>query len=143
VLAPRGTVAGIVEARGAIEVHEDGIRAARARPYALLLTPGCNEAMIRRLAERYGASLVEVRGPRALLAHCREHDIGMGEDVVSELLGTGDPDERRRARLRNDALRLVAALAVATLLVVLGLQVTADPPGDHTLFGRTGEIHTH
>jgi hypothetical protein len=143
VLAPRGTVAGIVEAQGAIEVHEDGIRAARARPHALLVTPGCNKAMIRRLADRYGAALVEVRGPRALLAHCQEHDIGMGEDVVADLLGTGDPAQRRRATFRNDALRLVAAVAVAAVLVVLGLQVTADPPGDRTLFGRTGEIHTH
>jgi hypothetical protein len=143
VLAPRGTVPGIVEAQGAIEVHEDGFRAARARPCALLITPGCNEAMIRRLADRYGVSLVEVRGPRQLLAHCREHQIGMGDDVVAELLGTGDPAERRRARLRNDALRLVAAFAVAALLVVLGLQVAGDPPGDRTLFGRTGEVHTH
>jgi hypothetical protein len=142
VLASRGTVAGIVEAQGAVEVHEDGIRAARARPYALLLTPGCNQALIRRLGDRYGTSLVEVSGPRALLSYCREHDIGMGEHVVAELLGT-DPNERRRASFRHDALRLAAALAVAALLVVLGLQVLADPPGDRTLYGRTGEIHTH
>jgi hypothetical protein len=143
VLAPRGTVAGIVEAQGAIEVHEDGIRAARSRPCALLLTPGCNEAMIRRLADRYDASLIAVKNPRQLLAHCREQHIGMGEDVVCELLGMDDPAQRRRARFRKDALRLVAALAVSALLVVLGLQVAVDPPGDRTLFGRTGEIHTH
>jgi hypothetical protein len=142
VLAPRGTVAGIVEARGAIEVHEDGIRAARARPHALLVTPGSNQALIRRLADRYDTSLVEVRGPRALLAYCREHDIGMGEDVVAELLGV-DPAERRRARFRHDVLRVAVALAVTALLFVLGAQLAVDPPGDRTLFGRTGEIHTH
>ncbi len=143
VLAPRRTVPGIVEAQGAIEVHEDGIRAARARPHALLVTPGCNAAMIRRLADRYGAALIEVRGPRDLLAYCREHHIGMGEDVVSELLGTGDPRQRRRAKFRHDFLRVAAALMVTALLVVLGLQLAVDPPGDRTLFGRTGEIHTH
>jgi hypothetical protein len=146
VLATRATVAGIVEAAGAVEVHEDGFRAARSRPYVLVLTPGRNEALIRRLAERYEADVIEVSGPRALLAWCREHSIGMGEHVVADLLGTGDPDERRRARFRRagkDALRVAAALAVTALLVVLGLEVAVDPPGDRTLFGRTGEVHTH
>ncbi len=142
VLATRGTVAGIVEAQGAIEVHEEGLRAARARPCALFMTPGSNQALIRRLADRYGASLVEVRGPRALLAYCREHDIGMNAAVVSELLGIGDPSERRRARFRRDALRVVAALMISALITVLGLQFMPDPPGPRTLFGRTGEIHT-
>jgi hypothetical protein len=142
VLASRGTVAGIVEARGAVEVHEDGIRAALARPHALIVTPGRNEALIRRLAARYDTPLVEVRGPRALLAYCREHDIGMGEDVVSELLGV-NTTERRRARFRHDALRVAVALVVAVGLVVLGAEIAVDPPGDHTLFGRTGEVHTH
>src|SRR5688500_16594146 len=36
ILAGRGEVPGIVEASGAIEVHEDGFRAQRARPYALV-----------------------------------------------------------------------------------------------------------
>jgi hypothetical protein len=142
VLASRGTVPGIVEAQGAIEVHEDGIRAARARPHALIVTPGCNEARIRRLAARYQASVVEVRGPRALLAYCREHDIGMGDDVVSELLGVRS-GERRRARLKHDALRVAVAVVVAALLVVLGAEIAVDPPGPRTLYGRTGEIHTH
>jgi len=143
VLASRGTVAGIVEAQGAVELHEDGLRAARARPHALILTPGCNQAMVRRLAERYGAGLVEVRGPRGLLSYCREHDIGMGEDVVSDLLGTGDPRRNRRARFRHDALRVAVALVITAVITVLALQLLVDPPGDRTLFGRTGEIHTH
>jgi hypothetical protein len=142
VLGSRGTVPGIVEAQGAIEVHEDGIRAARARPHALILTPGSNQALIRRLADRYDTSVVEVRGPRALLAYCREHDIGMGEDVVAQLLGV-NPTERRRARFRRDALRVAVALVISALLFVLGARLAVDPPGDRTLFGRTGEIHTH
>jgi hypothetical protein len=123
-------------------VHEDGIRAARARPHALIVTPRSNEALVRRLADRYGTSVIEVRGPRALLAYCREHDIGMGEDVVSELLGV-NPAQRRRARFRQDFLRVAVALLVTALLLVLGLVAAGDPPGDRTLFGRAGEIHTH
>ena len=143
VLAARGTVAGIVEAQGAIEVHEDGFRAARARPYALLITPGSNAALIRRLADRYGASVVEIRGPRELLAYCREQHIGMEEDVVAELLGTGDLRERRRARFRRDALRLVAAVLVAGVLTAAGLTLVPKPPPGTKLYGRTGEIRTH
>jgi hypothetical protein len=146
VLAVRATVAGIVEAEGAIEVHEDGFRAARARPYALIVRPGSNAALIHRLAERYGAVVIEVSGPAELLAYCREHSIGMSEEVVDELLGHVDPAERRRARFhnaRNNALRVAAALVLAALLVALGLQVTGDSPEDHELFGRTGEVHKH
>jgi hypothetical protein len=142
VLAHRGRVPGIVEAQGAIEVHEDGLRAARARPHALILAPGRNAALIRRLADRYGVPVIEVRGPRELLAYCREHDIGMGEDVVSDLLGIRDPHERPRARFRNDALRVAAALLVAAVLTLIGLQVTHPPPHGTKLYGRTGEIRT-
>jgi hypothetical protein len=146
VLAVRGVVPGIMEAEGAIEVHEDGLRAARARPHALIATPGCNRARVDRLAERYGIPVLELSGPAAVVAWCREHDIGMGEDVVAELLGTGDPAERRRARFRkqrNNALRVAAAFALVALLVVLALAVSNDPPGPRTLHGRTGEIHIH
>jgi hypothetical protein len=142
VLAPRGTVAGIVEARGAVEVHEDGFRAARCRPYALIATPGSNTALVRRLAERYGASVLEVKGPRALLAWCRERNVGMSDDVIADVVGTGSPSERRRARFRRDALRVAAALAVSALLLVGGLEVTPSSEHGKTLFGRTGEVHT-
>jgi hypothetical protein len=100
VLAVRATVAGIVEAQGAIEVHADGFRAAKARPYALIALPRSNHALIHRLAERYATPIVEVAGPRALLTWCRENGIGMGEDVVADLLGT-DAAERRRASFRR------------------------------------------
>jgi hypothetical protein len=126
VLGFRGAVAGIVEAQGAIEVHENGFRAARARPYALIATPGCNAARVHRLAERYGTPVIDVSGPRALLAWCRERGLGMGDDVVADLLGIGDPAERRRARFRRlaqDASRVAAALGVATGLVMLGLHL--------------------
>ena len=144
VLAPRATVAGVVEAQGPAEVHEDGFRAERARPYALVLTPGANAKQIRRLATRYDAQIAEVRGPAELLAWCRERGLGLDEQVVAQLLGSGDAAalrKARRRRYRSSALRVALALAVAALLVVAGLNVVEDPPGDRTLHGRTGEVH--
>ena len=144
VLAPRATVAGIIEAQGPAEVHEDGFRAERARPYALVLTPRANAELIRRLAARYDAQIAEVRGPAELLAWCRERGLGLDEQVVAGLLGDGDAAALRRARRRRrraNALRVALALVFAALLVVAGLNVVADPPGDRTLYGRTGEVH--
>ena len=45
--------------------------------------------------------------------------------------------------MRADALRLVAVVAVAALLVVVGLEVVKDPPGERVTHGRTGEIHVN
>jgi hypothetical protein len=144
VLAPRATVAGIMEAQGPAEVHEDGFRAERARPYALALTPRSNPKLIDRLAARYDAAVIEVRGPAELLAWCREHGLGLDEDVVAELLGSGDAATRRRKRWRKTrgaALRVALAVAVSAVLVLAGLAVVGDPPGERTLYGRAGEIH--
>jgi hypothetical protein len=146
VLAVRRVVPGILEAQGPVEVHEDGFRAQRGRPYALVAAPGRNLQLIRRLADRYRADVVEVSGPDALLTYCRERGLGMDRMVVAELLGITDPVERERARLRKartDALRVAAAFAVSLLLVALGLVVAGDPPGERTLYGRTGEVHRH
>jgi hypothetical protein len=143
ILAGRRQVPGIVEASGAIEVHEGGFRAERARPYALLMAPGRNAGLLRRLGEAYNVPVVEADGADAVLRWCREHGLGLSEPVVAQLLGPGEVEERRRARhakLRLDALRLAAALVVAALVVV-GLLAATDPPEDRTLYGRTGEIH--
>jgi hypothetical protein len=146
VLAARAGVAGVVEAQGPVEVHEDGFRAERARPYALVQTPARNPHLIRRLAASYDVPIAAVRGADELVSWCRERELGLDPAVVAELLGEGDPGERRRARLRKarlDALRVAVALILAVLLVVLGLSVATDPPGERTLYGRTGEIHKH
>jgi hypothetical protein len=143
ILARRRQVPGIVEASGAIEVHEDGFRAERARPYALLLAPGRNAGLAHRLAEAYQVPVVKVDGADAVLRWCSERGLGLSEPVVAELLGPDEVEERRRARrakLRRDALRFAAALAVVALVVV-GLLIATDPPGDRTLYGRTGEVH--
>jgi hypothetical protein len=124
----------------------DGARAPRARPYALVAVPGRNAQLVRRLAERYHADVIDASRPAQLLAYCRERSLGMDERVVAELLGIGDPTERQRAKLRKariDLLRVVAAFLVSVLLVVLGLMVATDPPGPRTLYGRTGEVHVH
>jgi hypothetical protein len=144
ILAGRREVPGIVEARGAIEVHEDGFRAERARPYALLLAPGRNAALVHRLADAYGVPVVEAADADAVLGWCSEHELGLAAPVVAELLGPDEFDARRRARrakVRANAFRLAAAVVVAALLVVLGL-VATDPPGERVLSGRAGEVRT-
>jgi hypothetical protein len=146
VLAVRGVVPGVLEAQGPVEVHEDGFRAERGRPYALVAMPGRNAQLVRRLAERYDAEVIEASRPEELLAFCRERHLGMDAGVVAELLGIEDPVERERAKLRKariDVLRYVAAFAIALLLVLVGLVVITDPPGPRTLYGRTGPVHVH
>ena len=109
VLRSRFDLPGIVEADGAVEVHEDGFRAERARVYAFVRLPGRNPFLIDRLAAAYGAEVLDLRRPE-------------------ELLGAEAIEERRRARARqrrNDALRVVAALLVVTLLCALALATGA------------------
>lgn len=144
VLSGRRDIPGVVEATGAIEVHEEGFRAARARPRALFLTPGANPARLRRLAERHGAELVPVAGPAELLRWCAERDMGLDEKVVAGLLGAEELARRareRRARRRRDVLRVGVAVAVAIALPAAGMHLATDAPGPHDLYGRTGPVH--
>ena len=143
VLSLRGQVPGIVAARGAIEVHDEGFRAAEARPHAFVLAPGANAPRVRRLAGAHRAQVVEVGGADDVVAFCQAHGLGLERAVVEGLLGPEAVREGRRARsrrARRDLLRLGAAVAVAALLVA-GADLVTDPPGDRTLFGRTGEVH--
>jgi hypothetical protein len=147
VLASHFELPGVIEARGAVEVHEDGFRAERARPHALVATRDRNVKLVRRLAEIYGAEVVEARSPRELLAWCRERRLGLDESVVAELLGGPGWLEKsrqaKRLRRRNNVLRVAAALVLATVMVVLGAHFAVDPDGPRTLYGRTGEVHVH
>lgn len=142
-VASRREVAGIVEASGPVELHEDGFRAQRARPYALVQGPRSNPALLRRLSAAYGVPVVTVSGPRELLAWCRERGLGLDEAVVTELLGVPATERRRGGilRLRALALRLAVLAAVVTMLLALG--IARDPKGDRVLFGRTGPVHVH
>ena len=127
ILRSRFDLPGIVEADGAVELHEDGFRAERARPYAFVRLPGRNPFLIDRLAAAYGAEVIDLRRPEELLAVCRERRLGLQEPVVEELLGAEAIQERRRARARrrrDDALRVVAALVVFALLCALAVALS-------------------
>jgi hypothetical protein len=140
VLASRRAIPGIVEARGAVELHADGFRAERARPYALLVAPGRNARLVARLAATYDAEVVEVKGPDAVLAWCRERGLGLAPPVVAALLGSdrfAEAERMTRRRRRLTALRIAAAALVVALLLGLGLLAT-DDPGDRKLAGRAG-----
>jgi hypothetical protein len=143
VLASRRDIPGIVEATGAIEVHTDGFRAQRARPYALVTTPGRNAKLTARLAERYAATLVAVDGPDALLVWCREHGLGLDAQTVGSLLGTDLEQERRaatRRRRRTALARGGAAVGVAGALLGAGLAFANGPHSPHGVAGRTGWV---
>jgi hypothetical protein len=140
-LAARRQVVGVVEADGAVEVHEDGFRAQRARPHALFVPPGRNAALITRLAARYATPVFEVGGADDVVAWCLEHDLGLSPSVVAQLLGPDVLDERRRTRrrtARRDAVRALASIALIVALLVLALSL--DAPPDHDLYGRGGEV---
>lgn len=139
VLGRRGTIPGVVEAAGAIELHRDGFRAERARPRALLIAPRANATLVRRLSARYGAEAVPVRGPRDVVAWCEARGYGLAPDVVDELLGADVIAEARRRR-RGVAFRFVGALAVIAALLAIGLAAT-DTPHGRTLNGRTGPVY--
>lgn len=144
VLAGRREVPGIVETQGAIELHAEGLRAERARPYVLFTAPGRNARLVGRLAKAYDTEVVEIDGPDALLAFCRTRRLGLDEATVDRLMGPATAERywrEKRRRVRRDVLRLGAAVAVVALLVVAGLRFATDPPGDRVIKGRTGEVH--
>jgi hypothetical protein len=138
VLAGRFELPGIVEADGRVELHEDGFRAQRARPYAFIRLPNRNPYLIERLAARYGAQVLDLRSPQELLDLCRERDLGLEERVVEDLLGPETIEEHRRERLhkrRADAARVLAALAVLGSLIALGAAIDRPvPPAERDVF---------
>jgi hypothetical protein len=143
VLASRFELAGIVEARGGIEVHEDGFRAEEARPHALVVTRNRSDKLVQRLAASYHAQVVEVRRPQDLLDWCRERGLGLDQRVVAQLLGPEQIQKSARLRKiarRTNILRVAVVLAVSALMLGFGSQLLHDPKGPHTLYGRTGKV---
>jgi hypothetical protein len=149
VLASRFDLPGIVELDGVVEVHEDGLRAERARPYAFVRLPRRNPYVIERLARTYGAEILDLRRADELLELCRERDLGLHPRVVEGLLGADAIQQRRQIRARQrrqDALRLAAALVAAAALAGVGLasersgeRSSRSAPGTVELgHGRTG-----
>ena len=127
-------------------MHEEGLRGERGRPHVLFLMPGRNARLLRRLADAYGAQLVEARGAEDVLRFCRSAGLGLDEPTVAGLLGPVNAEQfrrRRRERVRRDALRVAAAVALAAVMVVGGLKLATDPPGERVLKGRAGEIRVN
>jgi hypothetical protein len=147
VLSSRFELPGIVEADGAVEVHEDGFRAQRARPYAFVRLPGRNPYLIDRLAASYDAQILDLRRPQELLAVCQDRGLGLHQTVVQQLLGVEAVEARRRARARkrrNDALRIAAAVLVTASLGALGLAFDdTRPHGQRNLYGPAGEVEAN
>ena len=140
VCSVRREVPGIVEVAGPVEVHADGLRAARGRPRALVLLPGRNAGQLERLARAYGAELLRLDGAAALLAHCREHDLGLAAPVVERLVGPERIAGERRRRRRAGAVTALRVGAVALALVALGLAVDRGTEHGKVLHGRAGEV---
>jgi hypothetical protein len=126
VLASRFELPGIVEVRGRVEVHADGLRAERARPYAFVRLPNRNPFLIDRLSEAYGAEVLVLRRAEELLAVCRERGLGLDERVVDELLGPEAIEVRRLGlarKRRTDALRIAAAVAISATVAAAEIVV--------------------
>jgi hypothetical protein len=139
VLGARGAIPGVVEAAGAIEVHEDGFRAERARPRALLIAPRANAELIRRLGAAHHAETVDVRGPADVVAWCEARGYGLEPGVVDALLGPAAVAAARRRR-RGVRLRIAVVLAAVAAALAIGI-ATTDTPHGRTLNVRTGPIH--
>jgi len=141
VLGMRWEIPGVVECAGAVEVHREGLRAERARPYALLLLPGANAARAERLAAAHAAQLVRVDGADDVVAWCRERGLGLTPADVDRLLGPealAAERAARRRRRRVTGLKLGAVTAVVAAALAGGI-LAFDPP-DHRLFGRSGWV---
>ena len=140
VCSVRREVPGIVEASGAVEVHEDGFRAQRGRPHTLVVLPNRNARQIERLAEAYDARVLHVRSAHELLAHCHEHARGMTQGTVASLVGRERLAQEHRGRRRRAVTRaMIAALALLSLAGV-GAVVDSGPQHGKKLYGRSGPV---
>jgi len=140
VCAVKREVPGVLEATGALEVHDDGFRAERGRPHALVLLPGRNAGQLARLADAYGAELLRLPGPDALAAHCAERGLGLPDAVVAELVGADRVQDDRRARRRGATRTAVKLAAVALALAALGIAIDGGTEHGKVLHGRAGEV---
>jgi hypothetical protein len=143
VLAARREIAGVVECDGAIEVHPDGFRAERGRPYALVRTPLKNPALFERLGRVYGAEVVTVSGPADLLDWCHERRLGLEPPVVDDIVGADVVREFRRTRTHSKRVvvgGMAAVIVISVLLALLASLALPDPRGPHVVRGRVGEV---
>ena len=145
VLAARGTVAGHRRGAGRGRGARGRLpRGARAAVRARSSRRGSNAAQIRRLADRYDARSPRSAGRASCSPSAASTHIGMEEDVVAELLGTGDsaasagaPDSARTRCASSPRCSWRACSSAG------GLAITSKPSPGTKLYGRTGEIRTH
>jgi hypothetical protein len=83
-------IAGLVEAWGRVEIHSEGFRAEYARPLALLVMGlprhGEYHDVAAAAAAAYRVDLLDLESPAQVVAHCRNHDLGLSREVVRSLL---------------------------------------------------------
>ena len=122
VLASRREVAGVVEAEGAIEVHQRRLpRRARAAVRAAASAPHANARLVapargRLRRRRRSASTA----PDAIVAWCRARGLGLdaggGRASCSGPSAVAAARRERRRRARTSVLRVAAALAAIAVL---------------------------
>ena len=138
-VAARAAIPGVVEASGAIEVHEDGFRAQLARPCALVLAPGRNPSA-------RGAARGRLPRARRRSRQSRRRSLPGAARAVSGSRKPSSPScsaprprsggGRGRRRGAGRALRTAAGLAAVALLLLLGLARDRSP-------GRPGPLRSH
>jgi hypothetical protein len=83
-------VAGIIEAWGRVQVHDEGFRAQYARPTALLLIGIAGESdygrLVASVARTHLAELIEVASLEDLVGYCRDKGLGLSQQTVTSLL---------------------------------------------------------
>ena len=136
----RGEIPGILEASGALEVHDEGFRAARGRPYALVALPGRNVRLIERLAAAYKADVLRLRRPEDLAAYCEAHGLGLAPDVVERLVGRERVARDQRDRRRRALTAGLRVAAVVLALIAIGTVVDRHTQHGKILHGRAGEV---
>ncbi|MQA75978.1 MAG: hypothetical protein GEU88_16870 [Solirubrobacterales bacterium] len=84
------SIAGVVEAWGRVELHEDGFRAQYARPVAFVLVGAAAGSdfglMVGRIGDRYASATLELGRAEELVDHCRAHELGLSRPVVRSLV---------------------------------------------------------
>lgn len=122
----RGSVTGIIEAWGEVEVHHDGFRAQFARPRWLVLPAGADRqtrARVAKAAGAYGAEVITCASAAELEGHCSRLGLGLDPGAVSDLLPAAPAEEPTYPPRRGHA--GVARRAGDVLVVMADWLVTA------------------
>jgi len=122
-----GSVTGIIEAWGEVEVHHDGFRAQYARPRWLVLPDRADLETRRRMAEvaaAYGAEVITCANSGELEGHCSRLGLGLDRGAVADLLPAAPAEEQPPYRFGTGQAG-VARRAGDVLVVMADWLVTA------------------